>query len=90
MTSQLYVSQISHVAKEDWRVVKAVPEHSVRRGRRIPERWSGGRRHSPRALVEWSRKNTGLVVEEAVPERWSGGRGGSPRTLVEWSNDEVP
>jgi hypothetical protein len=22
-------------------------------------------------LVEWSRKNTGLVVEEAVLERWS-------------------
>jgi hypothetical protein len=46
-SSQLYVSQISYVAEEIrpravglklWsRVVKAVPEHSVRRGRRIPE-----------------------------------------------------
>jgi hypothetical protein len=35
------------------------------------ERWSGGRGGSPRAPVEWSRKNTGLVIEEAVPERWS-------------------
>jgi hypothetical protein len=77
MTSQLYVSQISHVAEEIrlelWasscgqRVVEAVSEHSVRRGRQIPEHWSGGRRHGPQTLVGWSRKrssNAGRVVEE--------------------------
>jgi hypothetical protein len=91
MTSQLYVSQISHVEGNQasscvQRVVEAIPEHIMRRGRRIPERYSGGR---GRTLVWWSRKqspSTGRVVEEAVPdtgrvvedEHWSGGRGGSP------------
>jgi hypothetical protein len=85
MTSQVYVSQISHVAEKSglelWasnygqRVVEAVLEHSMRHGRRIPGHWSGGRRRSPRALVGWLRRRTGRVVEEAVPEHWSGGRG---------------
>jgi hypothetical protein len=40
---------------------------------------------SPRALVEWSRKNIGLVVECNTPvlHMHLAHRGGSPRALVE-------
>jgi hypothetical protein len=67
MTSQMYVSQISHVAEE--RRPRAVGlELWSESGQSSPqaqcETWS----MDPRALVGWSRKNTGLVVEEAVPE----------------------
>jgi hypothetical protein len=98
MTSQLYVSQISHVAEEVRPRVMGLKLWSES-GRSSPraqremwtmnpralvgwskaqspsitrvveeEHWSGGRGSSPQALLEWSRKNTGLVVEEAVPE----------------------
>jgi hypothetical protein len=67
MTSQLYVSQISHVAEES-RPRAVGLEQWLETGRSSPraqrETWST----DPRAPIRWSRKNTGLVVEEAVPE----------------------
>jgi hypothetical protein len=84
MISQLYVSQISHVAEEIRpRAVglKLWSESGRSSPRAQRETWST----NPRALVGWSKAQSpsaGWVVEEEVPERWSGGRGG---TLVGWS-----
>jgi hypothetical protein len=74
MTSQLYVSQISHVAEEIRPRAVGLKLWSES-GRSSPRAQRETRLTNSRALVGWSRKKSssaGRVVEEA---HWSGGRG---------------
>jgi hypothetical protein len=70
MISQLYVSQISHVAEEirPRAVVGEWSKQSPSAGRVVEEEhWSGGRGGSTQTLVEWSRRqypSAGQVVKE--------------------------
>jgi hypothetical protein len=84
MTSQLYVSQISHVA-EEIRPRAVGLKLWLESGHSSPRAQRETRSTNPRALVRWSKAQSpsaGWVVEEEVPERWSGGRGDA---LVGWS-----
>jgi hypothetical protein len=71
MTSQLYVSQISHIAGEIRPRAVGLKLWSES-GRSSPRAQRETRLMNPRALVGWSKAQSpsvGRVVEEEVPER---------------------